>query len=182
MKIEKIIVISLLLLSSLVITCSFLLKNNEETYTTEEILEASPIKNPVSLRMYENLEKYSCEYDIPKYIFYNIAYLETTYRGPFHWNYKPNLTSSAGAVGPMQIMPATANFVHRKTISIKKLKNDVVFNIETSAKLLKHLYKLYGDWSLVCGYYNTGRPIVNQYAKFCISNEDYQKNWLKPNN
>jgi hypothetical protein len=33
-----------------------------------------------SIQMYNCLEKYSEEYEIPKYIFYNIAYLETTYQ------------------------------------------------------------------------------------------------------
>jgi hypothetical protein len=49
-------------------------------------------------------------------------------------------------------------------INKNNLKTDIRFNIETSMKLLKHLHKTYGDWKLVFGAYNTGRPMVNQYA------------------
>ena len=127
--------------------------------------------------MYENLEKYSDEYEIPKHIAYNIAYLETSYRGPFDWDYNFDRTSVVGALGPMQIMPNTANDVYKTKISTNQLKMDVEFNIKTSMILLSQLYKRYGDWGLVCGYYNTGRPMINDYAKFCISNRDYYKNW-----
>lgn len=128
--------------------------------------------------MYKNLEKYSKEFKIPKHIVYNIAFLETSYRGPKDMKYKPNRTSSAGAVGPMQVMPKTANGIHKKKVSVKKLKNDIEFNIITSLTLLKQLYKKYGDWSLVCGYYNTGYPKVNKYALFCVNQKNYKKNWV----
>jgi len=131
-----------------------------------------------SLSMYDNLEKYSEMYEIPKYIFYNIAFLETTYRGPFDWSYNPSRTSCVGALGPMQVMPSTAKLIHKKPISNETLKNDIEFNIRTSAILLNKLYKKYKDWSIVCGCYNTGKPIVNGYARFCTSNKDYQKNWV----
>ena len=45
MKIEKIIIASLLFVCSVIIACSFTMNDNDEvTYTTEEILEKSPIK------------------------------------------------------------------------------------------------------------------------------------------
>lgn len=133
---------------------------------------------PLSLDMYEKLEKYSDEYCIPKHIVYNVAFLETTYRGPFDFDYKHNRTSSVGAVGPMQIMPSTANLINGKKIPVKKLKNDLETNILTSVKLLKRLHDQYGDWAVVCGCYNTGKPIINSYARFCVNNEDYRKNWV----
>lgn len=131
-----------------------------------------------SLSMYDNLEKYSEMYGIPKYIFYNIAFLETTYRGPFDWGYNPSRTSCVGALGPMQVMPSTAKLIHKKPIPNETLKNNIEFNVRTSAILLKKLYEKYKDWSIVCGCYNTGKPIVNGYARFCTSNKDYQKNWV----
>ena len=74
-------------------------------------------------------------------------------------------------------MPSTADYVCNKKVSVKKLKTDIRFNIETSVKLLQKLYKKYGDWGIVCGCYNTGRPMINDYARFCEKNKDYQKNW-----
>ena len=41
---------------------------------------------------------------------------------------------------------------------------DIDFNVECSLKLLRQLYDRYGDWKLVFGAYNTGKPIVNEYA------------------
>lgn len=134
---------------------------------------------PNSLKMYELSEINLKKHNIPRYIFYNIAYLETKYRGPFHWDYIPYQTSFAGAVGPMQIMPETANMIHGKKIKIKDLKCNIKLNIETSAMLLEKLYKKYKDWKIVCGCYNTGKPIINDYAVFCSSNKDYRKNWIK---
>ena len=45
-------------------------------------------------------------------------------------------------------------------------------------KLLHQLHRRYGNWGIVCGCYNTGRPIINGYALFCIKNKNYQKNWV----
>ena len=179
MSIKNISLVILILLGLLVIKIS-----SEDEIIDEygDLLLSIPnsiiLDQPIPLQMYDNLEKYSELYGIPKYIFYNIAFLETRYRGPFDWKYRHDRTSSAGALGPMQIMPLTANFIHKEKIPIEKLKNDLEFNIETSAILLKRLYEKYNDWRLVCGYYNTGRPLVNEYAIFCSTNKDYQKNWV----
>jgi hypothetical protein len=31
-------------------------------------------------------------------------------------------------------------------------------------KILRHLHNTYSNWKIAFGAYNTGRPIVNQYA------------------
>jgi hypothetical protein len=61
----------------------------------------SDVSSPTPLKMYELIDHYSNIYKIPKYIAFNVAYLETHYKGPFDWKYKPGQTSFAGAVGPM---------------------------------------------------------------------------------
>lgn len=134
--------------------------------------------NPTSLEMYNLIEKYADMYGVPRHIAYNIAYLESRYKGPFDWSYKPSLESSAGAVGPMQVMTSTAKFINKKVISKHELKTNIEVNIKTSMKLLNFLYKQYGDWATVCGCYNTGSPIINGYARFCVSNKDYSSNWV----
>jgi len=140
--------------------------------------ESSIEDAPVPLKMFYLLETYSDRYNIPKHIAYNIAYHETRYRGPFDWKYKHNLESFAGAVGPMQVMVKTAAFINDSSISKNDLKNDIELNILSSMKLLSYLHKRYGDWKIVCGYYNTGRPIINDYALFCVNNKNYQSNWV----
>lgn len=134
---------------------------------------------PKSLKMYYLLEKYSNEYSIPKYIAYNVAYLETGYKGPFHWSYNPHQVSFAGALGPMQIMPKTGEWLTDGKSTKQSLKMDIELNINLSMKLLRWLHDKYGDWAIVCGYYNTGYPMVNDYAEYCSSNKNYKKKWIK---
>ena len=175
---------SILVLSLIIIVSSFK-RNHIEPKTTNDIefFKNETKNNPSSSKsmlVYDMIEKYSEEYNIPKHIAYNIAYKETKYRGPFHWNYDPHLTSSGGAEGPMQVMPATARGVNKRKITPYELRNDIELNISTSMKLLKILYnKSGGNWSLACGYYNTGKPIINSYASFCATNKNYTKNWIK---
>ena len=182
MKIRGIILFTTLLLSTIVLTTSFKIMNNKvEKNPSIELskLGDSDLSSPTPLKMYELIDYYSDIYEIPKYIAFNVAYLETRYKGPFDWKYKSSQTSSVGAVGPMQIMPSTANHVHREKISKTELKNNIELNIRTSMKLLHQLHNRYGNWKLVCGYYNTGRPIINEYALFCVNNKNYQKNWVR---
>jgi len=134
--------------------------------------------SPYSLQVYTSIEKYSESYDVPKYIAYNIAYLETRYQGPFDWDYHGKLTSFAGAKGPMQIMPATANYISGKNITKKELLHNIDLNVQISMKLLHRLHKLYGNWAIACGAYNTGSPMVNGYARFCSTNKNYKNNWV----
>jgi hypothetical protein len=135
---------------------------------------------PTALILFESIEKYSKEFDIPKHIMFNIAFKETSYQGPLHKEYVGRLTSPSGALGPMQVMTRTASFVQKTNVTPQKLKDDIDFNVQTSAKLLKYLYEKYNDWKLVCGAYNTGRPVINKYAIFCNENVDYEKNWNIP--
>lgn len=138
------------------------------------------ISGVISMQVYYSIEKYSNEYNIPKHIAYNISFLETKYRGPFHWGYNPHLVSPAGALGPMQVMLSTANIVNGTKTTREKLLHNIDFNIETSMKLLRRLHNKYKNWELVCGAYHTGIPHSNWYAKYCVNNKDYNKNWVFP--
>ena len=46
-------------------------------------------------------------------------------------------------------------------------------------KFLAKLYKRYGDWGKVCGYYNTGKPIINDYAHYAVNNKNYKSKWVE---
>lgn len=146
--------------------CAFFLQVTVERETSS--FEPSPIttNSLPCVQMFYSIEKYSEKYRIPKNFAYGIAYEETRYGGPFQWTYDHAQTSSAGAVGPMQVMYTTAQmmFPNRK-FSKEKLRTDIDFNVECSMKLLRHLHDRYGNWKLVFGAYNTGRPLVNQYAE-----------------
>jgi soluble lytic murein transglycosylase-like protein len=79
----------------------------------------------------------------------------------------------------MQIMPKTANYVTGKQISKSDLLHNIDLNVHISMRLLRNLHKRYGDWGVACGYYNTGYPKINDYARFCVSNKEYTKHWIK---
>ena len=163
-------------LSTLIVIASFAfnnVENNKEegTITLHKHLEDS---DPSCLQMYYYIEQYADSFDIPENYAFGIANSETGYNGPFHWSYNHKQLSSAGAVGPMQIMPATATMVNGNKVSKTKLKSDVEYNVRTSMKLLRQLYDKYGDWQIVFGCYNTGRPCVNKYA---IKVYNYVPSW-----
>lgn len=165
MKVYKILIIpvALLLLGSLFVSNKLEPSYNKITLedgTTHTIVK----KDPPCLQLYQHIEYYTDSLNIPKKYAYGIAYYETRYKGPFHWDYKHDRESSAGALGPMQIMPLTAKSINGEFVSKEKLREDIKYNVMTSMKLVRKLYNKYNDWLLVFGHYNTGRPIVNDYA------------------
>lgn len=179
MKTKNLLIFSTFIISLIILTCSLNIDEPKE----DEIVEVDLGElgkgptSPTSLKMYELIEKYSRMYDIPRYIAYNVSYKETRYGGPFDWNYNPAQESPVGAVGPMQVMVRTAVGINKRKISKESLRTDIRLNIETSMRLLRKLHNKYGRWDLVCGCYNTGRPMVNDYARFCATNKNYRRNW-----
>ena len=118
-----------------------------------------------SIQLYFCIKKYCKEFDIPVEYAFAVAHIETGYQGPMHLNYKPNQTSYAGALGPMQVMLPTARFINNdNSVTKKRLLTDIDYNVYTSIKLIRYLKDKYKDWKLVFGYYNTGHPLVNDYA------------------
>lgn len=131
----------------------------------------------ISLQMYESIEHWSDSFNIPKHIAYNVAYLETRYQGPFHFDYNPYQKSSAGAVGPMQIITRWAKPYVRKRLTEKELKTNIDLNVKISMQMLRKWYSIHHDWTLACGAYNSGSPIRNDYAVYASSNKDYKNKW-----
>jgi soluble lytic murein transglycosylase-like protein len=135
----------------------------------------------VSFQMYESIEHWSDSFEIPKHIAYNIAYKETRYRGPFDFKYEHRLESSAGAVGPMQIITKWAQKYSRRRVSERELKTNVDLNVKISMQMLRKWHSIYGDWTKACGAYNSGQPIKNEYAIYCVNNKDYKNKWVNLN-
>ena len=152
-------------------------EEKEEQYLEQLGLEPSA---PVCLQMYSCIEKYSKKYRVPIHVAYNVAFRETRYQGPFHWSYTPNHRSSAGAVGPMQIITRYAHKYAGRHVSEKELMMSVELNVSVSMKMLRKSFEMYRDWGLACGGYNTGSPVLNEYAIYCSSNKNYKKNWIRP--
>lgn len=120
---------------------------------------------PHSIQVYNNIKKYCKIYNVPEKIAFKVAKLETGFNGPMDFGYKSDRTSSANAVGPMQLIYSTALYMSDdKTISYNRVKNDIELNVKLSIKYLRYLFDRYNNWTVACGAYNTGRPIINKYA------------------
>jgi len=153
-----------LVVGAVAVTTFTVTEPEKETPQTVRIPDSINQGSPPSLQMYRYIKAYADTFDIPVRFAFGIAHTETGYRGPFHWKYNPAQTSCAGAVGPMQVMVATARWTNKDHVSKERLRTDIGYNVRTSMKYLRKLYNKYGDWKIAFGCYNTGRPCVNGYA------------------
>ncbi len=131
-------------------------------------------------RLYIAINQYATEYKIPLHIAYNVAVLETGYKGPYHDSYNHKQTSKAGAVGAMQIMPQYASHYAGFKVSKTMLRDSIELNVEISMKMLNEWYKRFKRWDKATGAYNTGRPIINKYAKKAVVEDYYLTRWIRP--
>ena len=139
----------------------------------EETIECTPAE-----RMYEAIITYADSFDVPLYIAFNVATIETGYRGPNDIAYVHNKVSSAGAVGPMQIMPKYASWFAGFPVKRQELKDSIELNVWLSMKILNYQYNRFGTWEKALGAYNTGRPIINTYARNGVRRDFFEKRWI----
>lgn len=88
-------------------------------------------------------------YGVPSNIALAVAQAES--------GYNQAAMSQAGAVGVMQLMPATA-------AGLNVNPYDETQNIDGGVRLLSQLYARYGDWSLALAGYNAGPGNVDKYG------------------
>lgn len=74
------------------------------------------------------------------------------------------VVSSAGAVGPWQIMPAEATRLGLKLAPLDE-RTDYEKSTQAAATILKELYDEFGDWLLVVAAYNGGAGRLRQTIK-----------------
>jgi len=152
----------------------FFMEEPKDPYMIE-ISEEEVVNSAPAIQMYFYIKKYSKRYGVPEAYAFAVAYQESRYRGPLDLNYDHRLTSSAGAVGPMQIIPQYAHRYAGRKITPNELKNDIGLNVKVSMGMLRKWYDVYQDWGLAAGAYNTGHPVMNGYARSVINKEYYWK-------
>ena len=147
-----------------------------EVQSTQEVRIPDSIDqgSPPSLQMYKYIKAYADTFDIPVRYAFGVAYAETRYSGPFHWKYNPAQTFPTGAEGPMQILLSTARYLNKDGVSRERLRTDIEYNVKTSLGYVRRLYNRYKSWPIVFGYYNTGYPRVNDYARRVVN---FKINW-----
>jgi len=97
-------------------------------------------------------DKVLSKYNVPCQLKY-LAVIESSLQ--------PSMVSTAGAVGPWQIMPDEAREYGLRTGKHDERK-DFAKSTAVAAKLLSKLYDHFGDWLLVIAAYNAGEGRVKQ--------------------
>ena len=85
----------------------------------------------------------------------------------------PNATSKAGAGGLWQFMPATGKRYGLEITSLIDERRDPIKASYAAARMLKSLYEIFGDWTLVIASYNCGPGNVNKAIKRANKGTDY---------
>jgi len=78
----------------------------------------------------------------------------------------------------MQIITKWAHQYAERRITEKELRTNIDLNVMISMKMLRTRYNSTGNWATACGGYNTGSAIVNEYARYCVSNKNYKSKWV----
>jgi soluble lytic murein transglycosylase-like protein len=99
----------------------------------------------------EAVQQIAASHSLPPLLVHSVIQVES--------NYNPRAVSSKGALGLMQLMPATARRFGVANVF------DPVANIEGGARYLKYLLDLYkGDYRLALAAYNAGEGAVEKYG------------------
>ena len=87
----------------------------------------------------------------------------------------PNATSRMGAGGLWQFMPTTGKQYGLEINSLIDERRDPVKASYAAAHMLKDLYDIFGDWTLVIASYNCGPGNVSKAIKRAGGEKDYWK-------
>lgn len=97
----------------------------------------------------EKISLAASRYGVPESIALAVAWQESRYR--------QSAVSSAGAIGVMQLMPATA-----AELGVDPYDEDQ--NIEGGVRYLAQMYSRFGSWDLALAAYNAGPGRVAKYG------------------
>ncbi|MBO5269701.1 MAG: lytic transglycosylase domain-containing protein [Clostridia bacterium] len=105
------------------------------------------------------IETYAAEYGVPTSVVYAVIKSES--------DFDPAAISSAGAIGLMQLMPDTFEWLCSRTgdLYAPALLYDPATNIRYGTYLLSILYTEYGTWETVYAAYNAGIGNVNAWLE-----------------
>lgn len=129
------------------------MKNYSQQFLSKRGSEFSKFKNsPRYQRIFDMYDRILSKYGIPKELKY-LSVIESALN--------PNCLSSAGALGPWQLMPDEAQR-YNLLRGGRDLRTDFEESTVAASKLINSLYKTYGDWLLVLSAYNAGVGRVNK--------------------
>lgn len=144
----------------------------EIPFSEEDALDKYISLAPKSIQVYYYTKRYCEEFDVPETVAFNVLKLETGYKGPMDLEYNPAQISSANAYGGYQILLSTGRDMYvilglgmKHQLTKEILLNDVELNTKLGIAYLRYLHNnISRNWTIVCGFYNTGYPLINSYA------------------
>jgi membrane-bound lytic murein transglycosylase D len=105
---------------------------------------------------------------------------ELKYLAVIESNLKPTALSWAGAVGPWQLMPATARLLGLKVTRKVDERKNYYKSTKAAALYLRDLYTELGDWLLVIAAYNGGTAHVYSAIKKSHSRDFWNLQYYLP--
>lgn len=87
----------------------------------------------------------------------------------------PKAVSRVGATGLWQFMLETGKLYGLKVNSLVDERRDPIKASDAAARLLRDLYKIFGDWNLVIAAYNAGPERINKAIHRAGGETDYWK-------
>ena len=114
----------------------------------------------------EQVTKYSLEYGVPEYVIYAVIRTES--------GFDSGAKSAAGALGLMQIMPSTFDWMMAQTHEDYEagMLYDPDTNVKYGTYLLSYLYLRYGAWDTVYAAYNAGYARVDEWLSDSAHSSD----------
>jgi soluble lytic murein transglycosylase len=107
----------------------------------------------------EYVEQYAGQYGVPEAVVYAVIKTESSFSS--------GAVSDAGAVGLMQIMPDTFNWL--MTMTKESLEEGMLYDPATNIKYgtyyLSYLYLRYNSWDEVFAAYNAGHGNVDEWLE-----------------
>jgi soluble lytic murein transglycosylase len=121
-------------------------------------------------KYHDIVTKYSAEYSVPKELVFAVIKVES--------DFDENAVSSANAVGLMQMMPETFEWL-TKDILREHLSAGMLYDPETNIKYgtyyLSRLYNRFGDWDTALAAYNGGEGRVSDWLDDSRYSQDGKK-------
>ena len=105
------------------------------------------------------IKTYSAEYDVPEEIIFSVIKVES--------DFEPHAKSSVGAMGLMQMMPSTFEWLTGEEHLNENLPSLLLYDPEVSIRYgtyyLRYLYLKFGNWDTVLAAYNGGEGNVAKW-------------------
>ncbi len=128
-------------------------------------IERAVYPKPEQYRIF--VEKYSREYGVSEDLIYSVIKTES--------DFDSSAVSSKGAVGLMQIMPATFEWLSNDMLR-EHLDSGMLYDPETNIKYgtyyLSRLYNKFGDWNTALAAYNGGEGNISEWLSDTRYSED----------